>query len=285
MRLILLGAEGLLGGAVCEQLGVSHEIARRDLADYDIRDRGAFERDLAEVKPDAAINAAAYTNVDGAEDEVELAMEINGEAPGGLARACRERGVRFIHIGTDYVFPGGGERPYCEDDPTGPINAYGRSKLVGEERVMEEHPEGSAILRTSWLFGHGGTDFVRTMLDKFKAGERRFKVVSDQWGRPTYSIDLARAVGACLEKGLAGIYHAANAGETNWRDFAVEIFAAAGVGAEVEVEPVSSSEFPTRAKRPRYSVLDTGKFEGESGFGLPHHRDALKRYVQREGLS
>ncbi|HUT53138.1 MAG TPA: dTDP-4-dehydrorhamnose reductase [bacterium] len=282
MRIILLGAHGILGRAVEKELGPRHQILARDLEHYDLRDASALIADLYAFRPAAVVNCAAYTRVDDAEDEAELCMEINGLAPGRLAAACRERNARFVHISTDYVYDGSKESAYQEGDATGPINAYGRSKLAGDLAVMEAHPDGHLILRASWLFGAGGKNFVKTMLGKWLSGERRFKVVNDQRGRPTYAADLARAIGAGLEKGISGLYHAANQGAVTWFEFAREIFEAAGAG-EVTVEPVSSGEFPTKAKRPKNSVLDTSLLT-RAGFTFPDHRDALARYIIEEGL-
>ncbi len=283
VKILILGAAGMLGTALQKELGQGHEVIARDLCDYDIGDREAFVRDLAATKAAAVVNAAAYTQVDQAEDEVELATQANGEAPGVLAAGCKEAGARLVHVSTDYVFDGRSERPYREDDPTGPINVYGRSKLLGEQRVLAAYPEGSLILRTSWLFGPGGKNFVRTMVDKYQAGERDFRVVSDQHGRPTYTEDLARAIKVSLEQGLTGLYHFANAGATTWWELARTALAAAGAGDEVTVARVATGEFKTKAIRPRYSVLDTSRFEADSGFALPGFVDAVERYVAPMG--
>jgi dTDP-4-dehydrorhamnose reductase len=283
MRIILLGAHGILGRAVEKELGSRHQVLARDLEHYDIRDASALIVDLYGFRPAAVVNCAAYTRVDDAEDEPELCMELNGLAPGRLAAACRERNVRFVHVSTDYVYDGTKESAYVESDATGPINAYGRAKLAGDRAVMEAHPDGHLILRTSWLFGAGGRNFVNTMIGKWREGERRFRVVNDQHGRPTWAADLARAIGAGLENGLTGLYHAANAGAVTWYEFALEIFAAVGGGDEARVEPVSAGEFQTRARRPANSVLDTSRLAA-AGFTFPDHRDALKRYLDEEGL-
>lgn len=284
MKIILLGADGMLGQAVIKQMCDSHELHACDLPDYDIRDCPAFVKDLERTEPDAVINTAAYTLVDDAEDNPELVMEINGHAPGELARACSERGIPFVHISTDYVFDGTKDSPYLEDDPTNPISVYGKSKLVSEEKVAAAHPDGHIILRTSWLFGAGGKNFVSTMIGKWKENITEFRVVADQKGRPTYTIDLARAINACLEKGVHGTYHACNRGETNWHEFAKKIFEIAGAGKEVRVEPVSSDQYKTKAKRPVNSVMDTSKLEREAGFVFPHHADAVARYLSEAGF-
>ena len=285
MKILCLGAAGMLGQAVMDELARgptgTFDITGRTRFDYDIRDESALAADIGGARPEVVINCAAYTRVDDAEDEEDLAFEINGRVPGILARACRKAGSRLVHISTDYVFDGEGRRPYREDDPTGPINAYGRSKLAGEEAVMREHPEGHLIARVSWLFGPGGNNFVETMLRLYGEGRREFNVVEDQVGRPTYTFDLARLIGGLISKGSFGLFHAANSGSESWRGFAKEIFHRAGVSEEVSVEAVPTSAYPTKARRPGYSVLDTSKVEAEVGHAMPAWQDALARYVKR----
>lgn len=283
MKLLVLGASGNLGSALAAELTGAHQPILRRHDDYDLRDLAALARDLRREKPDAVINCAGYTRVDDAEGEAETAMAVNGEAPGKLAGLCREAGVVFVQPGTDYIFDGKKAAPYLESDAPNPLNVYGRTKLAGERAVIAAHPEGHLILRTSWLFG-AGRNFVRGLLMRYRAGEREFRVVGDQRGRPTYAPDLARALRVALEKGARGIYHAGNAGEASWQEFALEIFAAAGLGREVSVRSVTSAEFPARARRPLYSVLDTGKLAREQGVELPDYRDALSRYLKTEGL-
>jgi dTDP-4-dehydrorhamnose reductase len=283
MKLLMLGCAGILGRALRKELAASHDLRARDLVDYDIRDPAAFAADLDRERPQAVINAAAYTQVDKAESEPELALAINADAPGRLAAACCSRNILFIHLGTDYIFDGRLGRPYREDDPPGPLNLYGQSKLEGELAVRAASPELHLIIRSSWLFGAGGRSFVQTMLDKYRAGERRFRVVNDQRGRPTYAPDLARAIGVGLATGLRGTYHVANPGAVTWYEFAGEIFRAAGVAGEVEIVPVGSEEFKAPARRPRNSVLDTARFEAATGLVLPPHRDALARFLAEAG--
>jgi dTDP-4-dehydrorhamnose reductase len=269
----------MLGRALTEELAGKHDADCFDLCDFDLLDDLAVTRALDLARPHAVVNCAAYTAVDLAESEPDQAREINAAAPGRIAARCRERGVRFVHIGTDYVFDGQKIGAYLEDDPTGPLNVYGRTKLEGERLARAAHPDGHLILRTSWLFGDQGQCFPRTMLDRFASGQTEFKVVNDQRGRPTYAGDLARVIRLGLEKGLTGLYHACNGGAVTWFDFAREIFEQAG--AKVRVEPVGSSGFPRPARRPANSVLDTGRLDQALGETMPHHRDALGRWIDR----
>jgi len=284
MEILLLGADGMLGSAVCKKLKPDCQIREQVITEYDLRDADAFIRDLQETRPQAVVNAAAYTAVDNAEKEFELACEINGEAPAKLAGICKERGIDFVHISTDYVFDGNGKEPYKEDHPTAPVNAYGKSKLIGEQKVAAAHPDGHLIIRTSWLYGMNGKNFPDTMLRMYEQGRREFRVVGDQTGRTAYTADLAEVIRACLEKNLHGIYHAANRGQVTWYEFAREIFSQAGLIDKIELTEVTSEEYVTPAKRPGYSVLDTSKLEKDVGIALPDYKDALKRYLAERGV-
>lgn len=283
MRILLLGAYGMLGRAVEKVLGPEFEIISRDWEDYDIRDTKEFERDLAETLARAVINCAAYTMVDQAETEADLAMEINGKAPGELSRACQAKGVTFVQLSTDYVFDGKSDRPYKEDDRPAPLSAYGKSKQEGERAAAAANPDGYLIVRTSGMFGSGGVNFVKTVIGRYRTGRRSFKVVSDQRFSPTYAADLAGALGACLAKGLTGIYHACNRGETTWYGFAREIFETAGISRHLSIEPVTAREYGAAASRPAFSVLDTGRLEREAGVVMPDYLDGLSRYLFEDG--
>ncbi len=272
----------MLGGALCRELEESFEVVPRTRDDYDIRDTHAFERDLEKGRPQAVVNCAAYTAVDKAEEEQELVMEVNAGAPARMARACKGSGVAFVQMSSDYVFDGAKTSPYLEEDEPKPLNVYGASKLAAERAVASADPEGRLVIRTSGLFGPGGRNFVNAMLEECEQGTRSLRVVADQHTRVTYAPDLARAIRVCLEKGLSGIYHAANAGETTWYEFALLIFRAAGVDGEVSVEPVSTGDYGARASRPLYSVLDTGRLEREAGVNMPDFKDALSRCLAKE---
>ncbi len=231
---------------------------------------------ITERRPDAVINAAAYTAVDKAETEEDLATLINGETPGAMARACADLGIPMVHISTDYVFEGGGTKPWRPDDPTGPLGAYGRSKLNGEEAVRAA--DGlHAILRTSWVVSAHGNNFVKTML-RLGAERDRLTIVADQIGGPTP----ARAIAAACHKmtrdliadhSKAGTYHFSGAPDVSWADFAREIFVQSGLNPEVVDIP--TSDYPTPAKRPLNSRMDCSSLEETFGIQRPDWRDGL----------
>lgn len=231
------------------------------------------------------INAAAYTAVDLAESESDLACQVNGSTPGIIARVCRDRGLRLIHLSTDYVFDGTKSEPYVETDPVAPVNAYGQSKLLGEQAILATLPE-AVVIRTSWVFSHYGKNFVKTML---RLGEQRstLNVVSDQWGGPTAASSIART---CLtiatqlatrpaKSSAGGIYHYSGTPATNWAEFASEIFKQAGL--QVTVQPIPSSEYPTPARRPANSRLDCGKIAETFGIEPPDWRLDLRTVIDQ----
>ena len=243
-------------------------------AEVDVTDFAAVERTIRDVHPQVVVNATGYTQVDRAESEAHQAYAVNAEALVGLAAQCARVGVLLVHFSTDYVFDGRGTRPYLEDDPIGPINLYGKSKWAGEVAVRTGGTR-FLLLRTSWLFGPGGRSFPRTMADRARARQAT-KVVNDQLGRPTYTPDLARATWRAIEQGLTGTFHAANEGEATWYDIARHIFERAG--AVDLLRPCTTAEYPTPARRPAYSVLDTGRL-ATAGIRLPEWTDALERFL------
>jgi len=282
MKALVLGSKGMLGRSVMERLAASgHAPAGRAREDFDVRDLDALAAALDEETPDALINCAGHTGVDDAEDDPETVMQINADAVGNMARLCKERGVKLVHISTDYVFDGAKGAPYKENDPPRPLNVYGKSKLASEKLIVRSGPPGFLVFRTSWLFGPLGRCFPGSLLERFKNGQREFQIVSDQTGRPTYAPDLAAVMTAALEKDLAGIYHACNQGAVSWYGFAEEVFQRSGLSEEVSIRPVSSAEFPAKARRPSCSVLDTGKLEGALARKMPDYGDALSRYLQK----
>lgn len=283
MRVWVAGARGLLGQAVVGQLvaqGRDHVATDRDV---DLTDAAAVDAFAAAEPFTHVINCAAYTAVDRCETEEDLARQVNADAPGHLARAARARGAVLVHVSTDYVFAGDGHAPYREDDPTGPVSAYGRTKLLGEQRLFAAIGDGAGyVVRTSWLFGAGGPCFPATMLRLF--GERpEVRVVDDQHGRPTYAPDLAAALIALAERRPApGVYQFANAEPTTWFHLALATRAAAaalGRHFDVTVMPVPSAAFPTPAKRPAWSVLATDKLEAALGAAPPSWRPGLGALV------
>lgn len=207
--------------------------------------------------PQYLINCAAYTAVDRAESEKDLAFQVNGEAVGVMAAVCKEHNCQFIHISTDYVFAGTGDSPYKETSPTGPINVYGASKLEGEKQAVQFNP-GSIIIRTSWVYSEFGKNFVRTMIKLMKE-KQEINVVDDQVGSPTYAADLAGCIMKIISsvEWKAGIYHYSNGGVISWYDFALAIKEI--TGSPCKINPIPTAQYPTPAKRPMYSVLDTTK--------------------------
>jgi len=274
---LVTGASGQLGRsltAACAERGVSCE--GRDIDTLDIRDADAVRRWIVAIRPSVVVNAAAFTAVDDCEENENLASEVNGAAVAHLAAACDEIDALLIQISTDYVFAGTAGRPYREEDAVAPRTAYGRSKLRGEEmaRTARRH----LVLRTAWLYGHGGSNFVEAIRRQITSGASTVKVVADQHGCPTFCDDLALAVLDLAATGATGTFHTVNSGSTTWYGFAVEIVRL--LGADAEVVAVSTDEFPRPAPRPSYSVLDTSRLEAALGRGMPSWQDGLRRYLE-----
>ena len=250
-RYLITGAAGMLGRDLQAALA-GRDVAAVDRTELDITDRAAV---LAQVVGyDVVINAAAYTKVDDAETNENAAYAINATGPHNLALAASATGAKLVQVSTDYVFDGSATEPYSEDTPLNPISAYGRTKAAGEAFVLEEHPAGSYIVRTAWLYGEHGPNFPKTML-KLAAARDTLSVVDDQVGQPTWTADLAAQIVALLDSGApAGIYHGTSSGVTSWFVFARAVFATAGLDPE-RVTPTDSSQFVRPAPRPAYSVL------------------------------
>lgn len=271
--ILVVGAKGMLGQDLMRSL--AGDVRGVDIDEIDITLLESVRRVLLTLRPAVVINAAAYTDVDGCETNRELAMQVNGEGVAHLALTCREIGAKLVQVSTDYVFDGSKNAPWLEDDPMNPLSVYGESKLAGElnARLAPEY----LIVRTQWLYGLGGKNFVETMLRL--AGEKKeLTVVDDQTGSPTWTVDLALAIRALVGKGCSGTYHAANAGSCTWNEFARAIFADAGV--DVTVKPMSTAELCRPANRPLYSVLDCGKLVQDTGFVPETWREALGNYLQ-----
>jgi dTDP-4-dehydrorhamnose reductase len=294
MRLLVTGTSGQLAQSLLEaghEADIDVFAIRRP--QFDLTIPGTIRAALIDAAPDIVVNAAAYTAVDKAESEPELAHAVNADGSAELARQCETQGIALVHISTDYVFDGTKASPYVEDDPTGPENAYGRSKLAGEIAVTAAC-ERHIVLRTAWVHSPFGANFVKTML-RLAGGRPALRVVDDQWGSPTYAPHLARTVLAIAAqlpgKGegsnrLAtpwGIYHAAGAGETTWCGFAREIFQVSSQlgGPSAEVEAITTTDYPTPAKRPGNSRLDCGKLERRFGITLPDWREGARQCVER----
>jgi dTDP-4-dehydrorhamnose reductase len=247
-----------------------------DVPELDITDAAATEAFVAGAAPDVVVNCAGYTNVDAAESDEETAFAVNGDGAGNVAAAGARHGALVVHISTDYVFDGKGSRPYTEEDAPNPLGVYGRSKLEGEKRVVEAAPK-HLIVRTGWLYGHSGRNFVETMLSLVASGAP-LRVVDDQVGAPTNARDFSLAIRELIAAGATGVVNAANAGSCSWYEFAREILDRAGYG-DVPIEPVATSEFPRPAPRPGYSVLSLERLVSLTGREPRHWRDALEEYL------
>jgi dTDP-4-dehydrorhamnose reductase len=279
VNVLVTGAAGMLARAACAVLDTrGHDSVPLDRIALDVTDAAAVTAAVDRVRPDAVVHCAAFTAVDAAESDEAQAFAVNAAATAALARACRRHGARLVYPSTDYVFDGAAETPYRPDSPTSPLNAYGRSKLAGEEAALTGCD--ALVVRTSWLYGPGGRNFVTTILDRARAGET-LRVVDDQLGAPTTTRDLARVLILLLELGApSGIYHATNEGETTWYGLARAAAGLAGIPADIR--PCSTAEFPRPAVRPAYSVLDCSATWSVTG-PAPHWRDALARSLA-EGL-
>jgi dTDP-4-dehydrorhamnose reductase len=280
----LIGNRGMLGSDVESLLkSRSIEYAATD-TDVDITDYAALRAFAAGRGVTKIINCSAYTAVDRAEDERDRAFAVNADGVLNIARVAADAGAILIHVSTDYVFDGEKSDAYHEDDPTGPIGVYGQSKLAGERHITAMTLQ-HFILRTAWLYGRTGSNFVRTMLRLF--GERdEVRVVADQWGSPTYTGDLAGAIMAIVEGSPTryGIYHYTNEGRTNWYEFAREIYALGRryglAGRDVRIVPITTSEYPTKAKRPGNSYLSKDKIGRELGIRCRDWREALEDCIR-----
>ena len=270
MHLLVTGAKGMLGHrvvAVARERG--HEVTASDLPDLDLTDASAVRDAVAELAPDVIVNCAAYTDVDGAELNEALATKVNGDAAANVARA----GVRVVHVSTDYVFDGDERRkPYVESDPPAPRTAYGRSKLAGEQAVLGASDE-HAVVRTAWLFGEGGKNFVDTML-RLGAERDEVRVVFDQIGSPTWTGHLAPALVDLAERDGGGVFHATGGGACSWFELAIEAMRIRDL--DCRVVAVTTEEYPLPAPRPAFSVLDT---EREDGLRLPDWHEGVAAHV------
>jgi dTDP-4-dehydrorhamnose reductase len=274
MRFAITGAAGMLGqDLVAAARGAGHEACAFARAELDITDRAAVAAVFGEARPDVVVNCAAWTDVDGAEADPGGASAVNGAGAANVARAAAARGAWTIQVSSDYVFEGIKASPYVESDPVGPLSAYGRSKLAGEQAVAQEAPTQHTIVRSSWLFGAGGRCFPATIL-RLAAEREELKVVDDQVGCPTFTGHLAAGLVQIAARRPAGIAHMAGRGACSWFEFAREIVAAGGLSCQVR--PCPTSEIPRPARRPAYSVLGS---ERDDVPVLPRWRDGLADYM------
>lgn len=276
MKVLVTGVKGQLGYDVVNELKKrGHEAVGVDIEEMDITDEESVNRVIREAAPDAVIHCAAYTAVDAAEDNEDLCRAVNARGTGNIARVCKALDIPMMYISTDYVFNGQGTRPWEPDDQREPLNIYGQTKYEGELEV-EENLKKYFIVRIAWVFGVNGKNFIKTMLNLGKTRDK-LSVVADQIGSPTYTFDLARLLVDMIETEKYGRYHATNEGLCSWYEFACEIFKQAGMN--VTVEPVTSDQFPVKAKRPMNSRISKDKLT-ENGFQpLPSWQDALRRYL------
>ena len=283
-KVLVTGANGQLGWELAQAAGSfpAFEFVFVDRNAMDLSNPAEFEAVIALFAPDAIINTAAYTAVDKAETETELAHTINAEAVAQLAKIAKQKNIPFITYSTDYVFNGNATTPYLTDTTLAPVNYYGKTKADGEQMALAENP-ATIIIRTSWVFSSHGNNFVKTMMRLMKDKDA-LNIVGDQKGRPTYAKDLALATIQIIKalnegKSIKGIYHYANTGETTWFGFAEKIKALAGLTCNLTA--ISTAQFPTPAKRPTYSVLDTQKIENELGITIPNWETALKQCIDQ----
>lgn len=264
MKVLLTGSKGQLGSCFCDRLPAGWEVLATDSDSLDITDLAKVKQVVAEYRPDAIVNAAAYTAVDKAEIEGELATRINEQGPKNLAQAAVDAGCRLVHVSTDYVFDGQAKVPYREADATNPLGVYGKTKLGGEIAVAGTQPE-AIIIRTAWVFSEYGNNFVKTMLRLAKERDE-LGIVADQFGCPTYAGDIAQAIIALLQgQAEGGVYHFCGDREVTWSEFAQAIFAAAIAQGQLEKLPrvngITTEQYPTPARRPTYSSLNCEKIK------------------------
>ena len=288
MNILVTGANGQLGNEMrIVSKGSSDRYIFTDVEELDILDKKAVMDCVRREKIEVVVNCAAYTNVDKAEDEPAFAEKLNATAVGYLAEACKDNGATLIHISTDYVFGGNeGNTPKTEDEKANPTGVYGKTKLLGE-RAIEKVGCKHIIIRTAWLYSEFGHNFVKTMR-KLTAEKDTLKVVFDQIGTPTYALDLAEVIKLFIERLKTansqqpianGIYHFSNEGVTSWYDFAKEICELSG--NKCDIQPCHSDEFPSKVKRPSYSVLDKTKIKNKLNITIPHWKESLKKCISK----
>jgi len=277
LHILITGSNGMLGHALTAVLSQQHKLTGLDLPGLDITNLSAVKSAVSFHRPGLIINAAAYTDVDGCETNAEHAFAVNATGPRNLAVVCNELNIPLVHISTDYVFDGTAASPYRETDKPNPRSVYGKSKLLGEQYVRELTNK-HCIIRTSWLFGEHGKNFVATMM-RLARERDEIGVVNDQIGSPTYTVDLAEAISELITEPAYGTYHITNSGACSWYEFALEIFKQAGI-EQIKVKPITTEELNRPATRPRYSVLDNYIWRLQGKKPLRHYKVALKDYLE-----
>jgi len=280
MKILVLGHRGMLGSDLMLRLAASHEVTGKDVDEIDIASEDDCRRLIAQSSPEVVINAAAYTDVDGCERDRERCMAVNALGVKNIALASRERALTVVHFSTDYIFDGRKGAPYVETDQPAPLNVYGASKLEGE-RFLQAFAEKHLLIRTAWLYGRHGKNFVQTILEKASV-LKSLDVVDDQIGSPTCSWDLAAAVGLLIEGGHTGVFHVTNRGRCSWYEFAVRILQYAGK-EDVTVRPIRTDNLARPAVRPAWSVLSCRKFSEATGRAMKFWHLALRDYLEGMG--
>ena len=290
MRIVVTGNAGQVVTSLIERgAAAGHEIIALGRPELDLADPASVARALEAATPNTIVSAAAYTAVDRAESDSDLAHAVNGRGAGAVAQAAWTLGVPLIHISTDYVFDGTLDRPYVESDPTGPTGVYGASKLAGEQAVLAAYGDNSAVLRVAWVYSPFGANFVKTML-RLAADRDELGVVADQIGNPTSALEIADGILRVATNMVAdgspamrGIFHMTASGEASWADFAEAIFAASGAlgGPSARVKRITTADYPTPAKRPANSRLDCGLIARMHGIALPDWRTSLETMMTR----
>jgi dTDP-4-dehydrorhamnose reductase len=275
VRILVLGAHGMLGRDLMEILSPRNEVIGWDLADLDItRERQTMEQ-IGPIHPQVIINCAAYTDVDGCETRKDQAFRVNGEGPKNLALVSAATKARLVHLSTDYLFDGSAHGPYAEGAPPNPLNVYGHSKLQGENhirKILKDH----LIVRTAWLYGSRGKNFVEAILRQARSGNE-LRVVNDQRGSPTFTRDLSGAIRNLLSSSEMGTFHVTNSGACTWYEFALEILRIKGMN-DIQVYPISSEELNRPAKRPANSMMDCSRYERVTGTKMPIWTEGLQKY-------
>lgn len=277
MHILIPGSNGMLGHALTAVLSKQHRLTGLDLPDFDITNLSAAKSIIASCHPNLIINAAAYTDVDDCETNENQAYAVNATGSRNLAAACNELDIPIVHISTDYVFEGTSPVPYKESDSPNPQSVYGKSKFLGEQRVRELCSK-HYIIRTSWLYGEHGKNFVATML-RLAQERNELGVVNDQTGSPTYTVDLAQAIAELIAQPAYGTYHITNSGTCTWYEFTLEIFSQAGI-AGVRVNPITTEDINRPAPRPRNSVMDNYNWRQQGHQPLRHYKEALADYLK-----
>lgn len=281
MKFLVTGALGQLGRVTVENLrqrGI--EVLATDVPEVPVDDREKLAAAFTDFAPTHVLHCGAVTNVDGCETDPDLAHRVNGAGTAHVAELCAAHDAALVYVSTDFVFSGVSDRPYRPDDEPAPVSVYGASKLAGEQAVLAAKRPNFYVARTAWVFGPGGNNFPKAIMNRARSGQP-LRVVDDQVGCPSMTLDLAEAmIDLALSGAEGGVYHMANEGSCSWHQFACEIVAAAGI--DVEVGTMSSDELDRPAKRPAYSILDCSRLAAVRGKSLPSYQDALQRYLQEE---